>query len=92
VMQCDCNDVMQCDCNDVMQCDCNDVMRCDCNDARRRWPAAPEAARGQPPGLRFGLASGVAGWRLAERFLRIGRELAPRRRGGYHYFRFAEYE
>jgi len=29
----------------------------------------------------------VAGWGLAERSLRIGRELAPRRRGGYHYFR-----
>jgi len=33
-----------------------------------------------------------AGWTLAERFLRIDRELALRRRGGYHYFRFAEYE
>jgi cell division protease FtsH len=33
-----------------------------------------------------------AGWRLAERFLRVGRELASKRPRGYHYFRFAEYE
>jgi hypothetical protein len=33
-----------------------------------------------------------AGWMLAERWLRIGRELAAEGRGGYHYFRFAEYE
>jgi hypothetical protein len=29
---------------------------------------------------------------MAERFLRIDRELAPRERGGYHYFGIAEYE
>jgi len=48
-------------------------------------------ARGQPPGLRLGADPAgwlEAGWTFPADWPRTG----LRGRGGYHYFRFAEYE